>query len=87
MLIDDAVSNSRIIQGRAPGMSGRREHDGSGPQRLPGRPAEQARRHPRAGRQDGQQAGAVPDEDAVGAGPGDPATDDGAETTWYGAWL
>jgi hypothetical protein len=32
-------------------------------------------------------AGAVPDEDAVGAGPGDPATDDGAETTWYGAWL
>ena len=66
-------------------MTGLREHDGSGPQRLPGRPAEQAWRHPRARREDDQQAGAVPDGEAVGAGPGVPATVDGAETTWYGA--
>jgi hypothetical protein len=53
---------------------------------LPGQPGEQAWRYPRAGRQDDQQGGAVPDGEAVGAGPGVPDTPEGADTTWYGAW-
>ena len=66
-------------------MAGRREHDGGGPQRLPGRPAEQPGRHPRAGREDDQQAGAVATGEAEAVGPGGLATGLGAVTTWY--WL
>jgi len=55
-------------------MAGRGEHDGGGAQGLPGRPAQQPGRHPRAGREDNQQAGVSPDGTAVGAGPADRVT-------------
>jgi hypothetical protein len=43
--------------------------------------AQEFQRHPRAGRQDGQQAGVSPEADAVGAGPGARNTVPGAATT------
>ena len=61
-------------------MAGRGEHGGGRPQRLPGRPAEQAGRHPRAGREDDQQAGVSPEAEAVGAGPAVRNTVPGAAT-------
>ena len=82
-IVHHPVPDPRLVQRGQLRMTGRNEHGGSGPQGLPGRPAEQPGRHPRAGHQDDQQAGAVPDGDAVGAGPGGAATGLGAETTWY----
>ncbi len=65
-------------------MAGGREHDSSGPQRLPGRPAEQAGCHPRAGREDDQQAGAVAGgEDGAFTGPWARVTVAGPSTIWY----
>ena len=82
-IVHDPVPNPRLVQRGQLRMTGRSEHGGSGPQGLPGRPAEQPGRHPRAGHQDDQQAGVCP---AVGVGfggPGGAATGLGAETTWY----
>ena len=61
------------------------QHGVRRPQGLPGRPAEQARRHPRAGRQDDQQAGVSPDVEAAVAFPSARDTVLGADTTAY--WL
>jgi len=66
-------------------MAGGREHRVGRAQGLPGRPAEQPGRHPRAGRQDDQQAGVSPEVDGDGAGPGARVTVLGTETTWYWA--
>ena len=63
------VSDPRLVQRGQQRMAGRGEHGGGRPQRLPGRPAEQAGRHPGAGREDDQQAGVSPEAEAVGAGP------------------
>ena len=82
-IVHDPVPDPGLVQRGQLRMTGRNEHGGSRPQGLPGRPAEQPGRHPRAGHQDDQQAGVSP---AVGvgfAGPGDAATGLGAETTWY----
>jgi hypothetical protein len=59
----------------------RDEDNVGGPQRLPGRPAEQAGGYPRAGSQDDQQAGAVATGDADVNGPWLLVTADGAVTT------
>jgi hypothetical protein len=79
------VRDSRLVQGGQRRMAGGREDRGSRPQRLPGRPAEQPRGNPRAGREDDQQAGAVVTGEAEVVGPADRLTGLGAVTTWY--WL
>ena len=84
-VLGDPVRDPRLVQGGQLGMTGRGEHDGRGPQGLPGRPAEQPGRYPRAGQQDGQQAGVSPADGVGFAGPGGAATRLGAETTWY--WM
>jgi hypothetical protein len=81
--IHHLITDPSLVQRGQLRMASGGEHGVGGPQGLPGRPAEQPGRHPRAGHQDDQQAGAVPDGDAVGAGPGGAATGLGAETTWY----
>ena len=63
-------------------MAFRSQHHGRGTQRLPGRPAEQAGCHPRAGREDDQQAGAVATGEADFTGPWVRVTGEGAVTTW-----
>jgi hypothetical protein len=85
-LLRHPVRDPGSVEGGQLGMPGRREHGVGGAQRLPGWPAEQTWCHPRAGRQDDQHGGAVPDGEAVGAGPAVPDTGLGAETTWYGGW-
>jgi len=77
------VLGLRLVQGGQLGMTGRGEHYGRGPQGLPGWPAEQPGCDPRAGHQDGQQAGVSPDCGVGFAGAGGRATGLGAETTWY----
>ena len=79
------VPDSRLVEGGQQRVTGRCEHDRRGPQRLPGRPAEQSGRHPRAGREDDQQAGAVAIGDAEVVGPAGRVTGLGADTTWI--WL
>ncbi len=73
-LVHDAVADPGRLQRGQLRVAGRREHNVRRPQRLPGLPAEQPGRHPRAGREDDQQAGATPDGNAVGAGPADRVT-------------
>jgi hypothetical protein len=81
-LINYPVPDPRLLQRGQLRMAGRGEHDVGGPQGLPGWPAEQPGRHPRAGRQDDQQAGVSPDVGVGFGGPGGCATGLGAETTW-----
>ena len=76
------VADPRRVQRGQLGMPGGRDDGGRGPQRLPGRPAQQPGCHPRAGSQDDQQAGAVATGDAETAGPAGRATGLGTETTW-----
>jgi len=64
-------------------MAGGSQDGGRGAERLPGRPAEQAGCHPRAGREDDQQAGAVATGEAAFTGPWVRVTGEGAVTTWY----
>ena len=80
-LVGHLAGDPGVVERGQLGMVGRREHQRGRPQRLPGRPAEQAGCHPRAGGQDDQQAGACPDGDAVGAGPAARDTVLGAGTT------
>ena len=82
-LIRHAVADPGLVQRRQQRVPGRGEH--GRPQRLPGWPAEQARRHPRAGRENDQQAGVSPEGEAVGVGPEVLNTVPGAETTE--SWL
>ena len=84
-LVGHPVRDPCLVERRQHRVAGRREHHRGRPQCLPGGPAEQPRRHPRAGREDDQQAGAVATGDAEVVGPADRVTGLGAETTWY--WL
>ena len=84
-ILGQAIGDPGLVQGGQLRMTGGSEHGGRGPQGLPGGPAEQPGRHPRAGRQDGQQAGVSTggDADVDGVGPADRDTAEGAEMTWY----
>ena len=79
------VADPGLVQRGQQRMPDRGEHDGGRPQRLPGRPAEQAGRHPGAGREDDQQAGVSPEGEAAGAGPAGRNTVPGAAT--IASWL
>ena len=81
--VRDQVRDPGLVQRRQLRMAGRSEHDGGRAQGLPGGRAQQPGRHPRAGREDDQQAGVSPDGTAVGAGPADRVTVGSEGTTRY----
>ena len=77
------VGNRGLVQRGQLRVTGRGEHGGRRPQGLPGRPAQQAGRNPRAGGEDDQQAGVSPCCGAALAGPAERDTELGAVTTAY----